>query len=369
MRLAATMVGATSEHNMQDDFTRRKIFWLLQRLTSLSLWTAKYDAFKIFASAYETAIRAWSPADPEPLPAEHLTTILEILSLYDEGLNELSRGRRFVWRSGQALASAFRKSAYLADNIYPYAEYWDRSGQIANYPAKVDALARLLRASQFQGEGAATEVSGTSYHFSRLQAADLLLDPDTYDYTFYRLAYPTFPAAFPAVPDPSGPVIHSGQTVPCDGVWEPVFIETSRVSAVIPLSAKLFRNNGCFNYFVKDTSAPNLEGYDSATYSSTIIPTRWRLLWEDRRYVDSVVPDESQYFLKPSEATSAADRRVVEPLRTGDVCPVTGEWRTEEYGGKTVCVEAGKPMPDLLAADSIGERKVHWVTWHFVKCT
>src|SRR5258707_52457 len=237
-----------NEYDMQDDATRRKVFWLLQRLTSLSLWKAKHSAFKVFAAAYETAVRTWPRTDPEPPSADHLKTVHEILSLYDEGLNELARGHRFVWREGQALNRAIDRFNYLAKYFYTNSKHWERGGQIEPYPPKVDALARLMHASQVQKEYVPLEIWGTYYNFAYLQLPNGLLDRDAYNHTFYKLAFPNFPEVLPEVPNPSGPVIQSGQTVPCDGIWEPVTIEQSRVLNVIPLGAELFGNNGCFNY-------------------------------------------------------------------------------------------------------------------------
>ncbi|MGF6570071.1 hypothetical protein ABH945_002182 [Paraburkholderia sp. GAS333] len=358
-----------NQYDMQDDVTRRKIFWLLQRLTSLSLWKAKHSAFKVFATAYETAVKTWPSTDPEALDADHLTTIYEILSHYDKGLDELAHGRRFVWRKGEALEQVVNRFNYLVDYFHRDPKYWERGSQIQSYPPKVDSLARLMHASQVQKEFAPLEVWGTDYNFAYLQVPNGLLDRHAYNHTFYELAYPIFPEVLPNVPNPSGPVIRSGQPVPCDGIWEPVTIEQSRVLGVIPLGAKLFGNNGCFNYFVADTVAPNFEGYDSATFSSTIVPTHWRLLWEDTRYANGVIPDESQYFLDASNPAEPVNPVPVEPVRTSDICPVSGEWGTDEYGGKTVHVEQGASMPDLLVKDNLGERKVHWVTWHLIKRT
>jgi hypothetical protein len=286
-----------NEYDMQDDVTRRKIFWLLQRLTSLSLWTTKHSAFKVFAAAYETAVKTWSPIDPEAMDADHLTTIHEILSFYEKGLVELAHGHRFIWRKGEALERVVNRFNYLASYFYRDQTYWDRGGQIQPYPPKVDALAKLMRASQVQKEHVPLEIWDTYYDFAYLQLPNGLLDRDAYNHTFYELAYPIFPEVLPEVPNPSGPVIQSGQAVPCDGIWEPVTIEQSRVFGVIPLSEKLFGNNGCFNYFVADTAAPNLESFESSTFSVTIVPTHWRLLWEDTRYTNGIIPDESQYFL------------------------------------------------------------------------
>ncbi|WP_321802002.1 Imm71 family immunity protein [Burkholderia sp. BCC1988] len=115
------MMNTPSSYDMTDDTTRRRMFWLLRRLTSLALWKAKCDAFKIFADAYQVAIKTWPANDPEVMEADRLRTIFEILSDYDTGVAELGKRRRFVWCAGQA----------------------------APYPPKVDALHQLTRASQF----------------------------------------------------------------------------------------------------------------------------------------------------------------------------------------------------------------------------
>lgn len=180
--------------------------------------------------------------------------------------------------------------------------------------------------------------------------------------SFYTLPYPVFPEDLPEVPEAVGPVIKSGDKVPCDGIWEPVVVEQSKLLGVVPVGNRSLRGNGCFNYFIRDIRAPNLSDDDMGA----VVKTHWRLLWEDKRYADGVIPDESQYFLEPPSAP-APNRDSVAPVRTGDICPVSGEWQTDEYGGKTLRVEAGAAMPDMLVRDNLGELKVHWVTWHLVK--
>ncbi|WP_232465661.1 Imm72 family immunity protein [Burkholderia ubonensis] len=360
------MVRVMSEYDMQDDVTRRKVFWLLQRLTSWSLWKAKYDAFKVFADAYETAIKTWPANDPDVMEADHLKTIYEILNCYDKGLVELARGHRFVWRAGQVLKHAVSKFGNLDSYFYRNPKYWEHGGQFEPYPPKVDMLYQLMHRSEFQMESAPLEIMASD-NVARLESPGSLLDPVYYDHGFYKLAYPILPDDLPEVPDPPGPVIQSGQSVPCDGIWEPVIIEQSRVLGVVPIGAKLFKNNGCFNYFVADVDAPVFASVDVTTFDVTLRPTHWRLLWEDTRYLDGVIPDESQYFLEPPGKSEPLALEAVSPVRTSDVCPVSGEWRTDEYGGKTVQVERGTTMPDMLVRDNLGELKAHWVTWRLVK--
>ena len=357
-----TLQAVSKSFEVQHEAIRRQVFWLLQRLTSWSLWKAKQQAFKIFADAYELAIKTDPANGAEELDANHLTVIYEILACYDKGLAELGKGRRFVWRAGQPLQRAVRQTNVLGDNFYRNPKYWEHGSQFAPYPEKVNALYQLMRASQFRMDYAPLEV-WTDDKIAYLESADSLLNPARYDHGFYELAYPTIPEVLPPVPETSGPVIQSGQAVPYDGIWEPVMIERSRVLGVFSTGPKLFENEGCFNYLIADTEAPNLSDVDDNAFGITPRPTHWRLLWEDTRYKDGAIPDETQYFLKPLGSAHTIEPSAVEPVHTGAICPASGEWRTDEHGGSTVRVMAGDRMPDLLVKDSLGERKVHWVRW------
>ncbi|KWA67832.1 hypothetical protein WL28_23020 [Burkholderia ubonensis] len=356
------MTNTPKQYDMTDDATRRRIFWLLQRLTSFSLWKRKRDAFAIFANEYENAVKTWPEDDPETMPADNLPTISEILAAYDRGLTQLARGYRFVWQRGEPLEYAIDRYNHLNAYFFPHYDYWDRGAQAAAYPPKVDALAKLLHASEYQVEYAPFEPPPLEDYLAQLCSIDLLLSPDAYEHSFYTLPYPVFPADLPEVPEAVGPVIKSGDKVPCDGIWEPVTVEQSKLLGVVPVGNRSLRGNGCFNYFIRDIRAPNL----SDDETGAVVKTHWRLLWEDKRYADGVIPDESQYFLEPPSAPQP-NRETVAPVRTGDICPVSGEWQTDEYGGKTLRVEAGAAMPDMLVRDNLGELKVHWVTWHLVK--
>ncbi|QRR08591.1 hypothetical protein FPJ27_19785 [Burkholderia sp. MS455] len=286
------MTDTIKQYDMADDATRRRIFWLLQRSSSLSLWTRKRDAFARFANAYEHAVNTWPDDDPEPIHDKHFPLIAEILAAYDRGLTELARGNRHVWLRGGPLEYAVDRYNYLNAYFFPHPDYWDRGAQAAPYPPKIDALAQLLQASEYQVEHAPFEPGYDD--LAHLRWAELLLSASAYKHNFYTLQYPVFPEGLPEVPQAAGPVIKTGQKVPCDGIWEPVAVEQSKWLGIVPIGKRSFRNDGCFNYFIRGIRAPNLR--DDVT--GLFIRTRWRLLWEDRRYTDGVIPDESQYFLE-----------------------------------------------------------------------
>ncbi|EED97930.1 hypothetical protein FEP07_04667 [Burkholderia multivorans] len=342
------MMNTIKLYDMADAATRRSVFWLLQRLTSFSLWKRKRDAFATFANEYENAVKTWPEDDPEAIPPQNLPIIFEILAAYDRGLSELARGYRFVWRRGQPLQYAIDRYNHLNAHFFPHSDYWDRGAQVAPYPPKVDALAQLLHASEYQMEYAPLEPEPLDNCLAQLSSIGLLLSPETYKHGFYTLPYPVFPDDLPEVPEAVGPVIKSGDKVPCDGIWEPVAIEQSKLLGVVPVGNRSLRNNGCFNYFVQDIHAPNVRDDDTGA----IVKTHWRLLWEDKRYADGIIPDESQYFLEPPSSPQPS-RDTAAPVRTGDICRVSGEWRTQEYGGKTVRVEAGAAMRDMLVRDNL----------------
>ncbi|NHV30850.1 Imm72 family immunity protein [Burkholderia sp. D-99] len=289
------MTDAITLYDMMDDVTRRRIFWLLQRLTSYSLWKRKRDAFARFANAYEHAVNTWPDDDPDGIHDKHFPLIAEILAAYDQGLTELARGNRQVWQRGGPLQQASRRYDFLEAYFYPHPDYWDRGAQAAPYPPKIEALAQLLHASEYQLEYAPFDPGERFGDVAKLHTARLLLSPNAYKRNFHTLPYPVFPEELPAVPQAVGPVIWTGRKVPCDGIWEPVVVKWSRRPGIVPLVMPSLRNGGCFNYFIRGARAPNL----TDDLPGLLIPTCWRLLWEDRRYVNGIIPDESQYFLEP----------------------------------------------------------------------
>jgi hypothetical protein len=289
------MTDTIEQYDVMDDATRRKIFWLLQRVSSLSLWTRKRDAFARFASAYEHAVKTWPDDDPEGIHDKHFPLIAEILAAYDRGLAELARGNRQVWLRGGPLQHASNRYDYLSAYFYPHPDYWDRGAQAAPYPPKIDALAQLLHASEHQMEHVPFESDDRFGNLAKLRSARRLLSPSAYEHNFYTLPYPVFPEDLPAVPQAVGPVIWTGRKVPCDGIWEPVVVGWSRRPGIVPIGMPRLRNGGCINYLIRGTRAPNLTN----DFPGLLIPTCWRLLWEDRRYTDGVIPDESGYFLEP----------------------------------------------------------------------
>lgn len=207
---------------------------------------------------------------------------------------------------------------------------------------------------------------------ARYSSPAALLDPDRYRYQFYQLPYPVFPAEISEVPAATDLIISSGQRVPVDGIWEPVKVEREKALGIVPLGVRSIENNGCFNYLVSDTKAPNVRGkWNEAESRTERLGTHWRLLWEDTRYKDGVIPDESEYFLERAPINVPTDHGQPEEeieVRTGEVCPITGTWEAIGFNNHRIEASQGMVMPDVLAsATGSGERRVHWVTWRLIR--
>ena len=363
------MSDTMKQYDMQDDATRRKVFWLLKRLTSYTLWEKKRDAWEIFAKAFEDAVKTWPKDQPEQMEADNLVRIYDILNLYNKGLPELAKGHRFVWRENQALLLANHGYGTLSRCFYRDPNYWERSMQLAPYPPKVEALNKLMLASEYKGDFAPLEIPDLPHRAAYWRYPDKLVDPDAYKYEFYDLPYPILPEPLPKVPDGTDTFIQSGQTVPIDGIWEPVKIKQDKVLGIISVGKKTISNNGCFNYFVRETKAPKLRGdYNKVTSRYDNISTHWRLLWEDTRYKDGIIPDESEYFLEAKPTVVSPDLTTTPPadVRTGELCPASGLWAAKGYNSPPIQILEGRVMPDLMVRQ-VGEMRVHFVTWQFVK--
>jgi hypothetical protein len=352
-----------NKYASMDAGTRRKVFWLLKRLTSYSLWERKRDDWEKFALAYEEAVKTWPPESEEQMPADNLPRIFEILSCYNAGLIELKKGNRSVWLKGQPFSNALRAYWAVSAYLYPHADYWERGMQEAPYPPKVEVLNRLMRSSEYRGEEVPLAGLGSTRGTALIESPGWLLAPSAYQYSFYTLQYPVFPDPLPEVPAGTNTIVRSDRVIPVDGIWEPVKLKRNKVLGLIAVGEPDIISDGCFNYFVKGAKAPKVTGaYRESIDRFDADDTYWRLVWEDDRYKDGVIPDESDYFLEAKLAVEH-DEAEVPVARAYELCPISGWWEAVNRESPPVHVLAGALMPDLSIRDAKGEMISHLVTW------
>ncbi|WP_039028367.1 Imm72 family immunity protein [Leclercia adecarboxylata] len=312
-----------TRYPMSDEQVRRKLFWLLQRLSSYSLWQRKRDAWAYFAQKYEEALKTWPEDKSDGFHPKNIIWIYDALRLYDEGLLELAMGNRQVW---QRLTGEFHQLARPVDLIesYFYLPCHERGVQQEPYPAEVEKLNKLKIVAKIHGDYLVYPPHNNVCNFFN---ADFLLNPVRYKYNHNKLAYPVFPKILPPVPERSDIIIKTDDPVPCDGIWEPVEIQFNHKLLIIKTDIRGLKNLGAYNYFIRGMNAPRQMYYDVLIESDkemviTDDPIRyrdvhWRLVWEDTRYCDGIIPDESEYFLDDTPG-----KRITCP--SGEPCPHTG---------------------------------------------
>ncbi|EKY5010504.1 TPA: hypothetical protein RMT53_004787 [Escherichia coli] len=341
-----------TKYPMSDEQVRRKLFWVLQRLSSYSLWQRKRDAWAYFTQQYEQALKNWPEEITKGFDPEAIIWAYDALRLYDEGLSELAVGNRQVW---QRLTGEFHQLARPVDLIesYFYLPCHERGVQQEPYPVEVEKLNKLKIAAKIHGDYLMYPPHNNVCNFFD---AAYLLELDNYKYNFNKLAYPVFPENLPPVPERSDIIIKTDDPVPCDGIWEPVKIHYDHKLLIIKDGISGFNNLGAYNYFIRGMNAPLQVYYDVLIESDTemVVPddpiryrdVHWRLVWEDTRYSDGIIPDESEYFLD-----DAPGKRITCP--SGELCPHSGHWATIAGGHQQfIDVQAGQLMPEATKYQS-----------------
>ncbi|KOA68205.1 MULTISPECIES: Imm72 family immunity protein [Pantoea] len=340
------MMTLKKKYPMSDEQVRRKLFWLLQRLSSYTLWQRKRDAWAYFTQQYEQALKTWPEKLTKGFDGEVIIWAYDALRLYDEGLPELAVGNRQVWqiKTGE-FYQLVRPVDLVQKFFYPLCH--ERWTQVEAYPPEVEKLNKLRIAAKFQGEYLLYPPQNNVCNFFD---AESLLAPEHYQWEFSYYPYPVFPKNLPPVPERSDIIIKTNDPVPCDGIWEPVKILYNHKFLVVKDGISGFKNLGAYNYFIRGMNAPRQVYYDVLMESDkemliTDDPIRyrdvhWRLVWEDTRYCDGVIPDESEYFLN-----DAPGERIT--CQSGEPCPYSGRWATIAGSHQQfIEVQAGTQMPE-----------------------
>ena len=253
---------------------RKKLFWFLKRKTSYTAWKREADAFDAFAVIFKKQVveqphakglmdgTYWEPSYSEILKAQ---------VLYEKGLARLFQGDRSVW--------LYNDRGILGD-----------AGTISNswYSELVNNGARGDHTYDGKYVAEMTEAikifdiaSGDTGYLQSMMADTPATECWTtfwYD-IFVKLP---LPSPVPDVPVPTAEVlVKTNDEVPVFGIYEPQV------------------KDGCMNYLLAGTPAPKLEITDGTYVVGRPISVTWRLIWEDTRYLDGVIPEEEALYFPP----------------------------------------------------------------------
>ncbi len=360
---------------------RARQFWLCKRRTSYTAWKRCRDAYAVYVDLVERQCKeepigqmgptalAKEVAGVERLIAEGVlpkhalngiersyqtewtssvyANALRGLALYDKGLALLKQGDRSVFQHN---SRGFLEDAYhCADHQYDLYVMGGRNGgdgmvYYGKYVASIKAA--LEWASQEAGFAA----GGLQAKMANLSAGVIWEDTrEVYDPvrksktrvigTSDRWRRETFFLKdVPRVPSPAEEVlVRTGEPCPVFGIYE--------AQVKDGLMIDMCQGEEALRY-----GEPR--GYPGGGQ-----PITWRLIWEDKRYVDGVIPpEEADYY---PEALTPPDflRFVGEDLgndwnssqlvvaHTGELAPLTGRWAAQDDLGGRVFWRKGDPLP------------------------
>jgi hypothetical protein len=315
---------------------RQKMFWYLKRKTSYTAWKRESDVFDRFAKLFGKQVKE-QPHAPGYMGGtdwpDFYPRVLKAQVCYEQGLDRLKQGDRTVWLYNERgiLDDATTISSHWhcelinngmrGDHTYDgkYVEEMKQAMRLffiaKNDTGYIQPMMACTPAPEFWGEFLIEKINTTNH-----------------------------PLILPDVPVPENEiVVRTDEEVPVFGIYEPQIKE------------------GCLNYLLAGTPAPVLWGKEAGQQFNV----KWRLIWEDKRYLDGTVPiEEMDYFPPEAEAKIITELAKI-PVEvqnitafTEDQCPKEGNWvPIGQLDGK-IKLKKGDVMPRYLDG---------WTTWVWVE--
>lgn len=373
-------------HLVPNDDERKKIFYWVKKSSSYTAWERAGRYYKawldVFREAYRETVDHPHPEHGQLIADSDFVFVLTGYACFEEAVARLKRGDKtpfkFLGVKGH-FSESWRPAGYWnkarskgedgdIEVTEMYSPYWP---QISD---------RLTQLSRTYGEVANpvlerkhTDVPAPIYFEPTESGPNFLSQPrkDVIETAPYaQVAFPSTP--LPPVPAPKENIlIATGTPVPCSGIWEPVkadlspgFIGLFR-KPVVPPDGK-FEVIGSMNYLHQGSPAPTMAIADDGPRREGV-PVVWRLLWEDTRYRDGVIPDEEknyvffeprQEFLTPSvPGWIESPEDLVMTRSSGDDAPCSGVWAAQDFLHVRVTVREGQRLPKHEGRD---------ITWVYV---
>ncbi|MDH4451398.1 MAG: Imm72 family immunity protein [Rhodoferax sp.] len=355
------MLNPTTMTAEQEQQARDQAFYLLKKYTSYTFLDRARQLQQDFVDAIERQLRnppAFPPGSQDALRMHaragetigyfenDYRTMLDFMAPKEEGLRMLLAGEK-----KRAAHTTFLvcPPPGMIDHLFGRRADYQGSPHESLFYQALGARSHLpgdmvnpLHTGYMQGtiEGVEMESAlSKTRGFGRTVAPFYLLDSHTqrksekwtYETLFFEPQWP-IPRVFPAQLPPCPPhntnaqgEVWSGKEISLDGIWEPWL-----------LSGKV----GCPNYFFAGAVATeyNLEGTTEWEHA------RWRLLWQDKRYLDGrIPPEEALYFAQPAPV---APPQTILSAQPGQVVPRAGVWQTPAMlERRTLTMSVGEKLP------------------------
>jgi hypothetical protein len=346
---------------LPSELERQQIFYMLEKLSSVTAWRRIFEYFKIWAATVENSLReanerGWD--DLTALPESEYVLILKCLAHCEEGVVRLGKGdkRVFKFDANGEFAMAWRILSHWG-KMKTRIEDGENSIDEKHTPLWTNFLRTMTEAHQAWQE-CSCQILEPRY----------LGDPGLTLYNTWlkeKLKTSIFPDVIETVPDPIDNVfVRTNENIPYSGIWEPVEAPPKKTSLLsffsdAPEPQSPFTITGAMNYLHGGSSAPSVS--IARDDESTNIDTTWRLLWRDDRYTDGTIPaKEAHYRFNYPVKTQKAGQTfaITEDIvwaESGAAAPVSGTWLVESDINASITLEKGDKLPMHQG------REVRWV--------
>lgn len=309
---------------MMNEDERKHAFWLLKKYSSYTLWKALGDALQAFTNAWEYAVKnAKPPLASDDLWVEALKYFWQACGEFDRGLLLLKQGDRQIFRkNGNRYIFLHSRYAEKLMDSEEYVHNW-----MVNEPEVKNLFEKFNRLGY--GPGWITEQEKNS---PSVFGTENIFRSYTYPFSIGYSNF-NFPVSLPDVPLPSTSTVDTGNEVPFDGIWEPEWaVEDTKKTTAINIRSLFTHSSsssvekGCMNYLIAGTVAPLYQD----GVNLPIIPVRWRLIWQDQRYKNDLIPAEESEYLSIADTSHSAHTTSLstQGIAGNQPCPQTGYWFT-----------------------------------------
>ena len=319
------------------DDERRMIFWHLKRKSSYTLWKAYADAFDRFADVVERQVNEEPVAVPPGATPEWGThwedNYIDVMKgqvYFEQGLERLLQGDRSVWLYNDrgVLVDALDIAGHWFMAIVNHGMRGDQTYDGKYVPEMTQALLAMSAFSEATAgiaEGQMADTPASEFWF-----------PEWVAYNAEKVPFPADPGEVPA--PTQALAVRTGDNVPVYGIYEPSIA------------------GGCMNYLLADTPAPQVQVFISDDDGSEYRSTTWKLVWEDTRYVDGLIPAEEKRYVvdKPSAiAAPVAGGDDMLSAMSGQPCPRKGVWAAADDLAARQAFKVGDILPQNAGRDTV----------------
>lgn len=288
---------------------RSQAFYLIKKYTSLSFLNSAYQLEKDFVNTFENQLKT-PPLSLVNQVTEYeqeqheieLIYYLEILSQKEKGFLELWKSPLKSEAYGLIFEGGFINKIFgrygdeqglVYDAFYQNLGLKDAGGYIYESGKQKGYIKKLLDAGRFWDVFGITVFNG---EYSIPNQHEPIYKKWSYESLFGKNYWPPLREIVePIIPCPpynknTKGEIESGEEIQITGIYEPWFEQS--VYEKLTHDPDYNPYVGCPNYFLADSIATRykLEGTNQE------YEVKWRLIWEDQRYLDGKIPVEEQAY-------------------------------------------------------------------------